>query len=410
MFNNAKKERQNLDVTAPDADPANKKPAKEVKFTVHTMPKKFHATHSGASSSGGFDKPVKKDSVVSKTVLFSVIGIVVVGLGVVGFLLFKKNAGTADTVANGNTNTTMNVNTDVTINFNRNGNSNSNANTNADSNANTSANTNTASNTNTNTNTVGKGTLSLAQSSQDLDNDQLTDVEESDYGTQKTEADTDGDGYSDGVEVGFGFSPLDRGKLDASPKIGVYTNPTYGFSFLYPNDWVVDKRGTDGKGVLFISPGGDEYIEVSIQDNLGRKTPQEWYLALAPAGTTNSSLQTVQNWLKNATGVVSVDGYSTFFGSGNYIYVIYYETGSHTTLDYKTTYDMFVKSVSFTTPTPAVNTNTASNTNTNTNTNSNSNTNTNTNSTNTNLNTNDLFNVNLSTNTNVNSNSNTNTN
>jgi len=394
MFNTAKKESQKLDVTEPEADPMNRKPAKEVKFTVHTMPKKFHATHSGVSQ-GGFDKPEKKESMISKTVLFSVIGIVVVGLGVVGFLLFKKNAGTADTVANGNANTNTIVNNDVTINFNRNGNSNSNTNEDANTNASTNTNTNTSSNTNTNTNSSGKEIFSLAQSSQDLDNDKLTDVEEGDYGTEKIEADTDGDGYSDGVEVGFGFSPLDQGKLDASPKIGVYTNPTYGFSSLYPNDWVVDKRGTDGKGVLFISPEGDEYIEVSIQDNLGRKTPQEWYLELAPAGTTNASLRTVQNWLKNATGVISADGYSTFFGSGNYIYVVYYETGSHTTLDYKTTYDVFVKSVSFTTPTPAVNTNTNSNLNSNTNTNSN---------------TNDLFNVNLSTNTNVNSNSNTNTN
>ena len=367
MFERAKKDMPHLDVTAPEENPGDKKPAQEVKFTVHTMPKKFHTAH-GGSSAGSFEKPGKKNSSSSKIVIFSVVGVVVIGLGVIGFLLFKKNAGNADNVANGNAN--MNTNTDVALNFNRNTNANTNSNTNSNSNANTTTNTN----INANTNSSTRSSLAQMPSSQDLDGDSLTDVEEVDFGTEKTEADTDGDSFSDGVEVGFGYSPINKGKLDSAQTIGVYTNPTYGFSFLYPNDWVVDKRGTDGKGVLLISPGGDEYIEVSIQDNFGRKTPQEWYLGLAPVNTSLSSLQTVQNWAKTSTGVVSTDAYSTFYGSGNYIFTLYYETGDHTELDYKTTYNMVVKSVTFTTPT-VVNTNTNSNTNSNTNTNTNSNTN-----------------------------------
>lgn len=405
MFERAKKEISDNEIASPEQNPGDRKPAKEVKFTVHTMPKKFHAAH-GGSSTGSFEKPANKNSSSSKIVIFSVVGVVVIGLGVIGFLLFKKNASTADNVANGNSNVNTNVNTDVTLNFNKNSNSNSNANTNSNSNSNTNAATNT--NANSNTNSTNRVSLSQAPSSQDLDGDSLTDVEEVDYGTEKTKADSDNDSFADGVEISFGYSPLDKGKLDSAANIGIYTNPTYGFSFLYPDSWVVDKRGTDGKGVLLISPGGEEYIEVSIQDNFGRKTPQEWYLELAPANTSASSLLTALNWAKTTTGVISVDGYSTFFGSGNYIFTMYYATGTHTSLDYKATYNMIVKSVAFTTPT-VVNTNTSTNTNSNTNTSTNTNTNSNSNN-----NTNDLFNVNMSsntnTNTNTNSNSNTNTN
>lgn len=48
----------------------------------------------------------------------------------------------------------------------------------------------------------------------DLDNDGLTDMQESAYGTDLANPDTDGDGYKDGDEVESGFNPAGEGKLE----------------------------------------------------------------------------------------------------------------------------------------------------------------------------------------------------
>lgn len=44
----------------------------------------------------------------------------------------------------------------------------------------------------------------------DLDNDGLTNLEETELGTNPKKADTDGDGFDDGVEVEGGFDPLKK--------------------------------------------------------------------------------------------------------------------------------------------------------------------------------------------------------
>lgn len=52
------------------------------------------------------------------------------------------------------------------------------------------------------------------QNSKDTDNDGLSDVMESYYGTNPNKADSDGDGFKDGEEVDNGYNPLGPGKLD----------------------------------------------------------------------------------------------------------------------------------------------------------------------------------------------------
>lgn len=51
-------------------------------------------------------------------------------------------------------------------------------------------------------------------SSQDSDNDGLTDLEEQKYGTDINNPDTDGDGFLDGDEIKKGYNPLGEGELD----------------------------------------------------------------------------------------------------------------------------------------------------------------------------------------------------
>ena len=48
---------------------------------------------------------------------------------------------------------------------------------------------------------------------QDFDHDGLANSEENQYGTDSLKADTDGDGYIDGVEIAHGYNPLGLGRL-----------------------------------------------------------------------------------------------------------------------------------------------------------------------------------------------------
>lgn len=50
---------------------------------------------------------------------------------------------------------------------------------------------------------------------EDVDNDGLTNAEETLYGTDPNNPDTDGDGYKDGEEVKNGYNPLGAGQLDS---------------------------------------------------------------------------------------------------------------------------------------------------------------------------------------------------
>jgi hypothetical protein len=146
------------------------------------------------------------------------------------------------------------------------------------------------------------------------------------------------------------------------------------------------------------SPDGEEYIDVSIQDNIGRLTPLDWYKEQAPNVNTAQVLS-VQNFSKTVAGVRSVDGLSTHYGYGNNIFTLFYATNNKQKVDFKTSYllvggsfEILPASSIISNINESLNTNTNSNSNTNANSNQsvNSNTNTNTN-TNANSNTNSAF-------------------
>ncbi|MFA6304171.1 MAG: fibronectin type III domain-containing protein [Patescibacteria group bacterium] len=64
---------------------------------------------------------------------------------------------------------------------------------------------------------------------QDFDHDGLTNTQETTYGTDAVKADTDGDGYIDGVEVAHGYNPLGLGRLgETKPTAGVAGTFAYG--------------------------------------------------------------------------------------------------------------------------------------------------------------------------------------
>ncbi len=142
----------------------------------------------------------------------------------------NTNTGTANvnkTNANSNTNAIVNKNTNGAVNQNTNAAANtntaSNQNANASSNQNTNAvgnlNVNSAANTNSTTNAANTNAAANTNSNRpasysvDSDGDGMNNYLEDWLGTNKNNADADGDGFPDGKEVVSGFSPIGTGEL-----------------------------------------------------------------------------------------------------------------------------------------------------------------------------------------------------
>jgi flagellar basal body-associated protein FliL len=155
---------------------------------------------------------LKRDklSKVQKIILI-VITVVVLGSLIGGgvWLVFSLDLFGTKTNTNANTNTNA-----VTTNANTNKKTNANANTNTvKTNTNTgSANTNATVNANANTNKT-LNIITNAANTIDEDKDGLSGDQEIEYGTDPSNADTDGDGYTDGDEVKAGYNPIGDGKL-----------------------------------------------------------------------------------------------------------------------------------------------------------------------------------------------------
>lgn len=133
-------------------------------------------------------------------VVIALVGLVVIG-GVVWAAVNFFTSQRENINTNTNTNLNTNLNTNVEVNTNENINTNNeNINTNTEVNANENVNTNTNTETNGNINT-NANTNTNVPIGKDSDNDGLGDEEEKQLGTNPNNFDTDGDGLTDKVEV-----------------------------------------------------------------------------------------------------------------------------------------------------------------------------------------------------------------
>lgn len=330
-------------------------PTAPIQPTVHTMPERFR---SSGSSSGG----PKGSSTTKKLIITLVVVVVVAGLGVAGLFIFNRvvqtnstTTNTTNTVTNTlnrNTNTTTNLNTNTTTNTaNTNVAVNTNTTTNTTSNTNGSTNTNIANtnttNTSTNTNTaVATGPL---PSTADTDGDGLTNTEETLYGTDANNPDTDGDTFIDGRQVQADgtligelvklFNPKGTGMLEASSIVKRIENASKNFSVLVPTGWTTN----ESSGLLVVTPTTQtgEFFQVRTYDNTSQQTLKQWYQTNNPQADMTKVTSTAVNGLE---GIVSEDGMNVFFIKDTKIYGITYTATGLTQLNYWATMTMMMKS------------------------------------------------------------------
>ena len=313
--------------------PANgkKKPAVEtidptVIERIHVMPARFYAA-----------SPKKRSTI---TVILIVVGVLLLAvLAGLAYVFFKPQT-PSQPAANQNANVSQPVN--------QNGNTNQPAaNQNQNLNTNTSepivptttpTSTNANVNTNTNTNTSGQPLTR----GPDADSDGLTTAEETLYGTDPLNQDTDFDTYADGSELLNGYDPTRQAaSLAGSSLIKTYQQAQYSIS--YPATWQVQTLATDGSETVFRDPSG-EFVEVILVSNPQGLPLEQWYL-----GSFGSEADGVTPVTVGALdGLRSADGRNYYFitaADPTTVYLVTYNIGTMSQINFLLTFNLMLKSL-----------------------------------------------------------------
>lgn len=176
----------------------------------------------------------------------------------------------------------------------------------------------------------------------DSDGDGLTDIEENIYKTDSAKTDSDEDGYADSAEILNFYDPTKAGgRLMDSGLISVHRNETEGFSLLFPAAWV--SRELNGGETIFTSNTG-EFVSVSVQENPASQSAFNWYMSKFPGAKTSELKSLI---IDGIPAIGSPDGLSAYLAIGAKVYVITYNIGAQQQTNFKTTYQLFLKSFMF---------------------------------------------------------------
>lgn len=187
--------------------------------------------------------------------------------------------------------------------------------------------------------------FALLPSSADSDQDGLTDIEESLYGTDSAKGDTDGDGYTDQEEVLNGFNPKGNGRLVDSGLTKTYTSVTTPlFTVVYPFSWSLE-RGSDNNDDIRFVASPDEFISIRLEPNNDLQSLPDWYEKIAPDVDLDTlSFESIGNRL----GIFSPDRQTYYFIDTNRpgeIFVVSYNSGTKTELNFRATFEAIIRSI-----------------------------------------------------------------
>jgi flagellar basal body-associated protein FliL len=312
-------------------------------YDIKVMPVKFQKV---LKPSGGG---------VLKLAIILIVALVVISGIVFGVLFLLNSMETPEVPAPRSANNNQNINQpeDINQNVNQpNENVNTNDNVNQNTNFNENVNTNINENVNTNVNAnINAPTTQPIEGvsyfmSQDSDADGLTDVEEDLYETEKRKPDTDGDGFIDGQEIIGGYNPKSAGTslLSNSGFVNKYPNPTYNYEILHLSTWVARPSDQSLSEVNFQSATG-EYVQILVEDNPQELDLISWYLA----ETNNANISDIDRKTdKQGFEILVSKDKLTYFLLDNdnkeNIFIISYEIGSRTSLNFLTSFEMMINS------------------------------------------------------------------
>lgn len=169
-------------------------------------------------------------------------------------------------------------------------------------------------------------TFSIPLSSEDTDQDGLTDAEEKVFGTDSNKPDTDSDSYLDGSEVESGYDPTLAGgaKLLDSTNFKKYINEHFGYSINYPGTWLAKPVDEVSSEILFKGEQ-DEFVEILAVDNPEKLSATAWYAKQA-GNLQAGEVPTIK--LGNTTWAVSLDGLNMYTSNDRYLITVSYNIGN----------------------------------------------------------------------------------
>ncbi len=315
-------------------------------YDIKVMPKKFQKVLKPSGRGG-----------ILKLAIILFVALIVISAIIFGvfYLLDSMEAPVVPVPRSVNTNQNTNQGQDVNENLNQaNGNVNTNENTNQNVNININENTNLNENVNTNINTNTNTNAPTDQPidgvsyfmSQDSDDDGLTDIEEDLYETEKRKPDTDADGFIDGQEIIGGYNPKAAGTslLSNSGLVNKYPNPIFAYEILHLSTWVARPSDQSLREVNFQSATG-EYVQILVEDNPEELDLISWYLAQ----TNGANISDIDRKTdKQGFEILLSKDKLTYFLLNNdnkaNIFIISYEIGSRTSLNFLTTFEMMINS------------------------------------------------------------------
>ncbi|TAN33486.1 hypothetical protein EPN28_01580 [Patescibacteria group bacterium] len=189
----------------------------------------------------------------------------------------------------------------------------------------------------------------------DLDKDDIADEAEAIFGTDKDNPDKDGDSHNDGHEVYNLYNPkgMEPEKLIEAGTVKEYTNPVYGYSLYYPNDWAVGDTDQTYSDVLFSTLGGENIEVRAFELNDETRTFADWFAKWAP-GEKYAEVVDFETFFK-LPAKRRADWLVYYFTDGNRMYALLYHPGEAAAVNYGIVIKMLARSFRFAatvTPTP----------------------------------------------------------
>jgi len=198
------------------------------------------------------------------------------------------------------------------------------------------------------TNAANQGDVIIGQqvsSTIDSDQDNLTNTEEQLYQTGPSNLDTNGNGTLDGDEIAALKNPLSAGQdLANSGLVNLYTNPTWSYSLLYPSSWLIKPMPETDLSQVIIVTNTSEFLEASVEDNLDRFSPKDWYLKQSPDVEVDKVREVT---IDGQSAVWDPSSLNLFISKDDKIYILTYNLGTETAANFKTTFKMMIKSFKF---------------------------------------------------------------
>jgi hypothetical protein len=175
---------------------------------------------------------------------------------------------------------------------------------------------------------------------QDLDQDGLSDKEETEIGSDQNKGDSDDDGYNDLSEFQKFYNPVGNGKLDNNQQFKTYENKFNNYKVYYAGEWKVNEVSSDS--VILQAPD-TSFIQIISQPNMENKSLENWYQEQVKEPVSVDQLFINEDW----RGIKSKDGLVSYLFSpkGDSIYIISYNPGPDNTLYYKNFFDLVLNSL-----------------------------------------------------------------